>query len=86
MIDADTLQVPFIQAVNTFVYFYFMVPSQAMQLAYVRQLAQCAVRFRGIPSKLTLETDFLHDFLSHFTDRYFLARTALIDSYVLEYI
>ena len=75
MIDADTLQVPFIQAVNTFVYFYFMVPSQTVQLAYVRQLAQCAVRFRCIPAQFTLEADFLHDFLCHFADRHFLART-----------
>ena len=75
MIDADTFQVPFIQAVNTFVYFYFMMPSQAVQLAYVRQLAQCAVRFRCIPAQFTLEADFLHDFLCHFADRHFLART-----------
>ena len=43
MIDADTLQVPFIQAVNTFVYFYFMVPSRLCSLL-------TSVSLRSVPS------------------------------------
>lgn len=75
MIDTDTLQVPFIQAVNTFVYLHFVVPAQAVQLAHVGQLAQRTVRFRRIPAQFPLEADFLHDFLRHFADRHFLTRT-----------
>lgn len=30
VIDTNTLQVPFIQAVNTFVYLHFVVPAQAV--------------------------------------------------------
>ena len=48
MIDADALQVPFIQAVDTLVDFHLVVPAQAVQLAHIRQLAQRAVRFRCI--------------------------------------
>lgn len=74
MVDANPFQVPFIQAVDTLVDFHLVVPSQAVQLAHVRQLAQRAVRFRRIPAQLTLEADFLHDFLGHLADRQFLAR------------
>ena len=65
MIDADTLQVPFVQSVHTLVYFNLVVPSQPVQLRHVRQLAQRAVRLRRIPEQLALETDFSHYLLCH---------------------
>ena len=40
-----------------------------MELAHVSELLQRAVRFRAVPSQLTLETNLLHNLLSHLTDR-----------------
>ena len=75
MIDADTFQVPCIQAVDTFVYLHPMMPPQAVQFAHICQFPQRAVRFRGIPKQFALESDFPDNFLSHFADAQFLART-----------
>ena len=36
VVDANPFQVPFIQAVDTFVDFHLVVPSQAVQLAHIR--------------------------------------------------
>jgi hypothetical protein len=35
MVDANALQIPFVQAMYTFVNLYLMVPSQAMKLGYI---------------------------------------------------
>ena len=64
MVDADTFQIPFVQTVYSFVYFYFMMPSQVMQFGHIRQFAQCAVRFRGIPSQLTFKSYFGYNLFS----------------------
>lgn len=73
MIDADTFQIPFVQTVYSFVYFYFMMPSQVMQFGHIRQFTQCAIRFRGIPSQLTFESYFGYNLFSHFLYAEFLS-------------
>ena len=72
MIDADTFQIPFVQTVYSFVYFYFVMPSQVMQFGHIRQFAQCAVRFRCIPSQLTFESYFSYNLFSRFLYAEFL--------------
>ena len=73
VVDADTFQIPFVQTVYSFVYFYFMKKSQVMQFGHIRQFAQCAVRFRGIPSQLTFESYFGYNLFSHFLYAEFLS-------------
>ena len=63
-----------IQAVDSFVYFNLVVPSQAVQLRHVSQLAQGSVRFRSVPAQFALEAYLLHDLLRHFLYAQLLAR------------
>ena len=43
MVDADALLVPFVKAMNALVDFNLVVPAEAVQLAHVGELLQCAV-------------------------------------------
>ena len=56
MIDADTLQVPLVQAVYALIYLYGMVPSQAVQFAHVGHLEHGSVGLCPIPTEFSLES------------------------------
>ena len=75
MVDTNAMQIPFVQAVFAFVYFYLMVPSQTMKLGYIGQFAECSVGLGGIPTQFALETDFFHNLFGHFTDGDFFSCT-----------
>lgn len=45
VIDADALEIPLVEAVDTFVYLYFVMPAQIVEFCHIRELAQGAVRF-----------------------------------------
>lgn len=73
MIYADAFEVPFVQPVDALVDFYLVMPAEAVQLADVRELAEGAVRFGGVPAQLTSEADFLHYLPGDLADADFLA-------------
>ena len=75
MVDADTFLIPFIKAMNAFVYFDAVVPSQGMQTGYVRQFAQGSVRFGAVPSQFSPEAHFADNHFGSFADADLLAGT-----------
>ena len=75
MIDADTQFIPFIQPVNTLLNLNPVMPSQLMQLGDIRQFPQRAVRFRGIPSQFSLETNLTDNHLRSLPYAHFLSRS-----------
>ncbi len=75
MIDADSLLVPFVEAVDSLVNLYLVVPAEAMKLTYVCELLESAVRLRTIPTQFALEANLGHNLLGHLTYGDFLACT-----------
>ena len=74
VIDADALLVPIVEAVDAFVDFNLMMPSEVVKFLYIRELLQRAVGLRSIPSDFAKETDFLLNQFGHLADADFLAR------------
>ena len=44
VVDAYTLQIPFIEAVDTFIYLNGVMPSETVQLAHIGEFLKCAIR------------------------------------------
>ena len=49
MVDADALEIPLIEAVDTFFDLYLVLPAEGVQFADIGQFAHSAVRFAAIP-------------------------------------
>ena len=60
MVDTDSLQIPFIQAMHSFVNLHLVVPSQTVKLGYIGQLAERTVRFGRIPTQFAILQHNLH--------------------------
>jgi hypothetical protein len=84
MVDADALLVPLVEAVDTFVNLYLMMPAKTMKFLYIGELLQRAVGLRGIPTDFALETDFLPYQLGQLTDADFLA-SAYVDMAISDF-
>ena len=49
--------IPVVELLHTILDFHLVVPSEAVELAHVDELARCAIWFCRVPDNLTLEAD-----------------------------
>ena len=73
VVDADALEIPLVQAVDTFVDLYLVMPAEPVQFCHISKFADGAVGLGCIPAEFSPESYFPDDLLCGIPDADFFA-------------